>query len=203
MVGRCAVLFLVLLGCSSKPPPPLRKDSPPLVLLPIGQTDVGDARGRFREIFVAVRDARAGPDENDPAADQLLHRMSGEDPATGKRVHLGPARMKLRVLVVPGLLGLSRSMRQLEEHGYKTGYLEVSGRESCSYNADLLKERLDAIEPDPGENVIVIGYSKGTPDMLEALVRHEAVRARVTALVSWAGAVGGSPGADEASATMR
>ncbi|MGF6479580.1 hypothetical protein [Paraburkholderia sp. JPY419] len=46
---------------------------------------------------------------------------------------------------------------------------------------------------------MLIGYSKGAPDVLEALVANPEVRSRLAAVVSTAGAVGGSPLADAAS----
>ena len=56
-----------------------------------------------------------------------------------------------------------------------------------------------ARDPGPGApRLVLIGYSKGTPDVLEAIVSHPEIRARVAAVVSIAGAVGGSPLANEA-----
>ncbi|EDZ99433.1 conserved hypothetical protein [Burkholderia sp. H160] len=45
---------------------------------------------------------------------------------------------------------------------------------------------------------MLIGYSKGAPDVLEALVAYPEIRSRLAAVVSAAGAVGGSPLADDA-----
>jgi hypothetical protein len=46
--------------------------------------------------------------------------------------------------------------------------------------------------------LVLLGYSKGAPDILEAVVNHPEIRARVAAVVSVAGAVGGSPLANDA-----
>jgi pimeloyl-ACP methyl ester carboxylesterase len=46
--------------------------------------------------------------------------------------------------------------------------------------------------------VVLFGYSKGAPDVLEALVRYPELGERVVAFVSIAGAVGGSALADDA-----
>src|SRR5262249_23721344 len=46
--------------------------------------------------------------------------------------------------------------------------------------------------------LVLIGYSKGAPDILEAVVSFPEIRQRVGAVVSAAGAVGGSPLADDA-----
>ena len=46
--------------------------------------------------------------------------------------------------------------------------------------------------------LVLIGYSKGAPDILEALVTYPEIRSRVAAVVSAAGAVGGSALANDA-----
>ena len=46
--------------------------------------------------------------------------------------------------------------------------------------------------------LVLVGYSKGTPDVLEAIVNYPEIRPRVAAVVSVAGAVGGSPLANDA-----
>ena len=53
--------------------------------------------------------------------------------------------------------------------------------------------------PGPGApRLVLIGYSKGTPDILDAIVSYPEIHARVAAVVSIAGAVGGSPLANTA-----
>jgi len=50
--------------------------------------------------------------------------------------------------------------------------------------------------PEAGGRVVLVAHSKGVVDSLEALVAYPEIRAQVGALVSMAGAVGGSPLAD-------
>jgi hypothetical protein len=52
-------------------------------------------------------------------------------------------------------------------------------------------------EPGP-PRLVLLGYSKGAPDILEALVTYPEIRSRVAAVVSLAGAIGGSPLANDA-----
>jgi hypothetical protein len=54
----------------------------------------------------------------------------------------------------------------------------------------------------PQERVVLIGYSKGTPDILEGLVTYRELVQRVAAVVSISGAIHGSPLADDAPASM-
>jgi hypothetical protein len=212
MHARFALLLLLVLGCASGPKRPLALDAPPLVLAPIRQSNVTDGRGRFREIFAAVREARANADPEDPACDKLLLRLAHEPAPTGAPVHLGPSRMKLRILVVPGLLGdaiapwvmpYANALAKLGEFGYESRYLSVSGRASSEYNANLLKEAFAELEFAPDEKVLLIGYSKGVIDALEAIVAHREVRDKVDAILSVVGAVGGSPVADETTGLLR
>ncbi|MHC4972283.1 MAG: alpha/beta hydrolase family protein [Planctomycetota bacterium] len=211
---RYAIPFVLLLiaGCGGGRQKPLRLDMPPLVLAPIQQSHVADGRGRFREILVAVRDARTAPDPEDAGCETLLHRMADEPPPSGRAVQLGRARTRLRVLVVPGLLGdivgawvmpYAHGLARLEKYGYRTGYLWVSGSASSAYNAEMIKEAFLGVELAPDEKVVLVGYSKGAPDIFETLVRHPEVRERVAAVLTVAGAIGGSQVADEASGLMR
>ena len=138
--------------------------------------------------------------------------MAHETGGTGAPVHLGAPRAKLRVLIVPGLIGDSLakwvlpykdSLPALRELGWSIDYLVVSGRASCRYNADRIREQLGDVELAPGERLLLVGYSKGTPDILEALVRHDDVRRKTAAVLSVCGAVGGSPVADETQGLLR
>jgi hypothetical protein len=81
---------------------------------------------------------------------------------------------------------------------------------TCRANArDILRAvtrgegfAVDGTELRPGTvapaDVVLIGYSKGTPDALTMLAEHPEVAGRVRAVVSWAGAAGGSYLADTA-----
>ena len=46
--------------------------------------------------------------------------------------------------------------------------------------------------------LVLIGYSKGAPDILEAIVTYPEIRPRIAAVISAAGAIGGSPLANDA-----
>ena len=80
-----AVTGLELAGCTSSPLVPFSTDTPPLVLAPAAQAGVQDKRGRFREIYCAVLQARAAevPDVR-PCDDALTapgHRTCGHGAA--------------------------------------------------------------------------------------------------------------------------
>ncbi len=196
---------LLLTGCSCQPLLRYSLESPPLILTPASLANIEDGRGRFREIYCAVQnDHGASLPYNRPCEETIL-RLEGEPGGTGNRVWLGQARMKLRVLLASGIYSdcinhvtnaYSYALTHLERYGYHTGDLRVSGRSSCSHNATQIRNELLGMDLAPDEKVVLVGYSKGAPDILEAVVTYPEIRQRVSAVVSVAGAVGGSPVAD-------
>jgi hypothetical protein len=73
--------------------------------------------------------------------------------------------------------------------------LHTSGRGSTERNGLEIAEQLRAIPADDRLNVVV-AYSKGAPDVLAALDNDPSIVPRLYAVVSVAGALGGSPLAD-------
>jgi hypothetical protein len=202
-----ALVFLVT-ACGGKPVLPPVADTVPLILAPISNTTTVDARGRFREIYCAVREDHGRTLSDDRPCDEALWKLAEEPGASGRAVELGKPQLNLRILVVPGLFNdcmepmisvFSDALTHLETLGLKTGHIPVGGRSSCAHNARQIRDHLLSTALEPGENAILVGYSKGTADILEALVSYPEVRPRVAAVVSVAGAVGGSPLADELS----
>jgi len=61
-----AVACVTLAACSSEPLVPYSTDTPPLVLVSASSAAVTDKRGRFREIYCAVLEARKELPDNRP-----------------------------------------------------------------------------------------------------------------------------------------
>ncbi len=211
MTLRHAVLGVfaaaLLAGCASTPPLPHIVEASPQLRLPAVHSAAQDRRGRFREIFCAVLEARkdALPDHRD--CDLALTRLAPEPPGTGDGVALGPVPRRLRLLFVPGVgwdcfsdwLAMEDTIpRHLGQFGFDMRNVPIDGLGSSASNALLIRDSVLAM-PREGErpDLVLMGYSKGAVDIQVALARHPEIRQRVAAVVSLAGVIGGSPLADE------
>lgn len=202
------VWALLSSACGAAPLLSYSTETPPLVLAPVAASGVEDQRGRFREIFCAVNESRGVqlPDHR-PCEDALM-RLELEPPPTRQPVDL--SRDSGEVTLV-GVLGLGGSCmanflkapvtlpEYIARSGFKLTQIPVNGLSSSEENAGTIREALVSRQDlqRPG-GLVLIGYSKGIVDILEALVSYPEARANVRAVVSVAGAVGGSPLADAA-----
>jgi len=195
-----ALAALLLAGCS-KPLLPYSLDTYPLVLTPSSLAKIEDGRDRFREIFCAVQKDHGAELPYDRPCEEVILRLEGELEPRGNPAWLGPSKLKLRVLIVSGLFSdcvkfssaYSYARAHLERYGYKVENLPVSGRSSSTHNALEIRNALLGMELLPEERIVLVGYSKGAPDILEAVVAYPEIRQRIAAVVSVAGSVNGSP----------
>ena len=117
---------------------------------------------------------------------------------------MGPISKNYRVLIVPGVLSscdlappaYKEGQEYLRQtHGLTVELLPVPN-DSTDVNAKIIGEYLrEQIRKDP-RKYIVLGYSKGAPDMMTALATEQGVVPAVAALITVAGAVAGSPVAE-------
>ena len=196
-----------LSACASAPLMPYSLDSPPLVLVPAAQANVHDGRARFREIFCAVLDAEEDELPDYQPCDQALTRVGVEPAATNTPVSLEPSHRRLILAVAMGfgydcfanwLEPSGAVASHLRKHGYDFLLLPVEGLSSPERNAKFVRDALMALPMESGQpRIVLAGYSKGASDVLEALVVYPELQARVAAVVSAAGTIGGSPLANE------
>ena len=210
-LGRIAALVafgVVLAACSSQPQVPFSYTLEPLSFEPGNTYNVTDGRARFREIFCAANEdhGESLPDYT-PCEDALV-RFDDEPEPTGLPVDLGPSSTNLLGKMVPGLAYScvkawlhhdNSAPNHVATLGYETGFIQVEGIASSETNAGLIAEYVAGLGPDYDERpLILFGYSKGLPDIFAFLVQYPELTHRVAAVVSYAGAVWGSPLADEA-----
>ncbi|HUU73804.1 MAG TPA: hypothetical protein VMW70_14335 [Burkholderiales bacterium] len=194
-------------GCATAPTATL-EESNPLVMVPISQTNVIDQRDRFRNLFCAVLEARAVENDQDPNCDEVLVRLPDEAPRQREPVSLDISTKAITALFIAGLGSdcidqASQARGQFKDHlarfGYEFKTLSVSGTSSSAYNARHIRDSLlKMAQSGEPHKLVIIGHSKGVVDTLEAIVTYPEIQSKISAVVSLAGAVGGSPLADQA-----
>lgn len=202
------MVIAALAGCAGSPLVPFSTDTPPLVLVPAAQAGVQDKRGRFREVYCAVLEARAGQVPDHRACDDALTRLGTEPAGSGKPVPLGASGRKLIAAVVPGigydcfskwLQVPGTAAQHVNQFGYEQRLIQVDALSGTTRNARQIRDAVMAMDVGPGApRIVLVGYSKGAPDALEAIVNHPEIRPRLAAVVSVAGAIGGSALANDA-----
>jgi hypothetical protein len=129
---------------------------------------------------------------NPPAADAASEKMARLDDA---------ALAKYRVLVIPGVLSSCQANTQAfqdgqkhlqEKHAMTVEFLQAANDTSANNGAKIAAYLREKMASDP-RKYIVVSYSKGSPDVQEALANDPQVRSAVAAHITIAGAVGGSP----------
>lgn len=199
---------LALGACAQAPLTPYTTDMPPLVLVPASQAGVRDMRGRFREIFCQILEARGDALADNRPCEEALTRLGKEPPGTGEPVDLGPARRRLVLGFVPGLgadclrhfIGArGEAIEHVRQFGYDVIFIGVEGLSSSESNARQIRDAIMRIDLEGEEPRLVLnGYSKGAVDILEAIVSYPEIRPKIAAFVSTSGAIGGSPLANSA-----
>lgn len=157
-----------------------------------------DSTGAFADLFCSVLQ-QENPDGGDwGGCDQYLHARGKSDLALAAM----PGRR--RVLIVPGIMNSCASnapafqegqQHLRDKHGLTVELLAVPN-DSCEANARQIAQYLREHMRADSRKYIVVGYSKGAPDLQVALATEPDAASAVAAFITVAGAIGGSPIAD-------
>jgi hypothetical protein len=204
-------IFLVLLnivsicGCT----PTLLKfdvDTPAQTLTYAGAPPIYDQRPRFREIFCGLINENSEAQHRRIKCEDYLWRLNDDQQGDRLNQPLPQHDTSLRVILVTGAFGecfpemgkpYQDAAARLEKLGYRIDTIVVSGRSSSSYNATMIAKTVDGFELRATERLILLGYSKGATDILHFLVDYPEIAKKVTAVLSVAGVINGTPLADK------
>lgn len=200
LVVASAVLWLG--GCATGPMPAELAEAPSPHLSPGAPAKLTDSRAEFRRYF-CVALAERQPGSPTVGCDTWLHRLADEPNPTAAGPPAQPAA--LDVLLVTGAFSgcfgeharpFNSAVEQLANGPHRLRTVVVGGRSSVAHNAAQIAAYLEEHPAEAGRRLVMIGYSKGTTDILRFLADYPAQAAAVDAVVSVAGAVYGSPLAD-------
>lgn len=190
LLCRSALLLLAvaLSACAFRAAPRVQYRLPAVSVQAVGAPYVRDARADFAELFCGVLATYA----EWPSCGDVIE--GARPPA----VSIGPIPTGTSVLVVPGILSqcfersgiaaLSDAATILEAKNVHVRGISVSGLGSSTTNASQIR---DFLQKNPGRHILV-GYSKGIADIMEAVAMFPEIRPSIRAVVSLAGAVYGS-----------
>ena len=160
--------------------------------------DGSNVSATFGDYFCSVL-KQNNPDTGDwGACSQWIDSPGKED------MTLPALSNKYKVLIVPGFMSScfadSPAFKEGQEalnkqYAMSIERLEVTN-DTSEENAKKIGAYLrDQIAKDP-RKYILIGYSKGAPDVMTALIQEQGIKDSVSAFISVAGAIGGSPVAE-------
>lgn len=196
------LVTLIVSGCAPAPILSYASDAPAEVLTPIHAVGVKDGRARFRQLFCERFDAIGAPKNGRASCADYLHRLIDEPASTIEAARMPIAMRAVRFVIIPGFMGdaapagmrvLGPSIDRLAAKGYQIEYVQVSGGGGGDYNAEQIAASFRGRAFPENEKLVVIGYSKGTMDLMHLLVGNPELARRVDAMVSYTGAVNGSP----------
>jgi pimeloyl-ACP methyl ester carboxylesterase len=170
-----------------------------------GAPPVHDGRVRFRQMVCDLDGQLTSGANTHFDCTHLLWRMADEKKPPPSPPPLPSHDPHLHLLIVPGSFAecfpqfgmpFEDAASSLRQRGYRIDFISVSGRSGSDHNAAQIAAAVEQLPDDPADRIVLIGHSKGAVDILHFLVNHPQPARRISAVVSVAGAVNGSPLAD-------
>ena len=181
-------------------------DTPAQTLSYASAPSIDDQRSRFREIFCGLINQSSEAQRRRIQCEDYLWRLNDEKQGDKLNQPLPMHDASLRIILVTGAFGecfpkmgmpYADAAARLGKLGYRIDTLVVGGRSSSSYNAAMIAKTVDGLELKATERLILLGYSKGATDILHFLIDYPEIAKKVTALLSVAGVINGTPLADK------
>ena len=157
-----------------------------------------DLASNFAAAFCNLLQAENPDGGSWKACSNYLQIQAGSATSTAALPPLNPS---YRVLVVPGILSSCQENTQAfqqgqahlrDKHGMTVEFLQTPNS-STADNGQLIAAYLRNAMKNDSRKFIIVSYSKGSPDVQEALASNLDARAAVAAHVTVSGAIGGSP----------
>jgi hypothetical protein len=201
LAGSCALLV----SCGTMPRAPALRDT--VAAYPGGSLPADrDGRARFRQITCELVAQAPDTTASAGACGDVLWRLRDEPPENTDREALPAIAPRLQIFVVSGAFSDCREpatvpfeaeIARLAAVGVRIRPVMVSGRSSTEHNARQIAEAIRTADVSLDERIVLVGYSKGAVDVLQYLVDFPGPARQVAAVVSVAGAIQGSPLADQ------
>jgi len=181
-------------------------DTPAQTLSYASTPSIDDQRSRFREIFCGLINQSSEAQQRRIQCEDYLWRLNDEKQGDKLSQPLPMHDASLRIILVTGAFGecfpkmgmpYADAAARLEKLGYRIDTIVVGGRSSSGYNAAMIAKTVDGLELKATERLILLGYSKGATDILHFLIDYPEIAKKVTALLSVAGVINGTPLADK------
>ena len=202
---RRAVVFaaaILIQGCVALP-----ANSPgdivATVFDPWGSVGAVDGRVLFREYFCAINEIQGPSLPDHRPCDDALRTIPPEAAPFPAHQVTHPSARPMTILVVPGfghecfrnfIDGNGALVTFIESLGHSVHVLDVRGLANSEENAEIIRDRfMQDPEIREADRIVMVGYSKGTNDILAALAHYPEIAERTDAVVSLSGAVAGSP----------
>jgi hypothetical protein len=201
MLRAVITLALLITGCASLPENSTQGLAAE-IFDPNGSIRAVDARADFRRVYCSINQSRGASLPDYRSCDETFRRVPPEPDATMAEVLRNPAVPRFTVLIAPGmghdcfanLIGDFKSLRNAAESlGHSIELIPIASLGSTSDNAAIIRDAVaaTAIQPDHGR-LLLLGYSKGSNDVLMALTLYPEIAQNVSAVVGVSSAVGGS-----------
>jgi hypothetical protein len=149
---------------------------------------------------------------DEASCEELLWMLRDEPASPAHPSSLPELAPDLRIFVVSGAFGDCRDLdtipfgdaiQRLSSRGVKIEAVMVSGRSGTEHNSRQIAATIRAAGIEPGDRIVLIGYSKGAVDILQFLADFPQLGQQVVSVMSVAGAIFGSPLASQADWSYR